>query len=940
MITFPPEIFGGIAKSLVEYEVTATELVTLTLDRQIRDGITKRRTHLSTLFTLSLVSKTWRAEVTPLIWSDLSLNLARAPLVWTYFPEVTERAANILQLLKNPNSSYGIYVRTLCVDLRSIRPSAQDLESLELLNAHVEEILSLTPRLRTLSLSFYGKKSSILPKLMTLQFPDLECLHLETRELSELDAQQQLLSRFVTRQAGLRRMSMVRYGSRNEDLLSAPHPDQLAHVTHFEGHVGELRLLKACTNLKSIRHWSPEKPMLLSDQDDFVSRLDLLECSFQNVTHLGISLSIFRTKTTISLDAQVLKVLVKTFPSLQHLEGLSLDQRSVAMLRSAQEDFAWRLPNLQYLGLFERSREGITQFGNIELPTLSNASIETAFCSFRQLFPQVRPQLRLAELKKTESTDRSGGRFRPYHGMDPGRGLQGSFINKAGSDRHHSALSVEIFLLKESRLLGRDQVWTGQESVIRSSRSSAAAIKPAYEPQQIIGLSRSKFLHTGKLHTVVVVARLRRCGKNNARMRVVYWKSARGLLSTLHEAWSLPTAELFSLILHPNHWQVQPLAAEICGYIAKSLVDSEPVPEMMRLDMQISIAIQCRRAHLNTLLTLSVVSKTWRAEVIPFIWSDLVLSMGWKNSNTTTAAASERIVNIARLLKTNPGYATYVKTILVDIQPYTLGPRIPEEVDPTVTFHVAEILSLTPRLRWLCLDIDASVIPLLPELLKLNLHNIVYVHLEFHNLAEMDARHHLLSRFITRLTKVRHLSVSTRGTGNAYWVSAPHPNRLTEVRRFEGHIAGLRLLGACPKLKSVQCWLSNDPGLAWSQDEFIRELSRNSVAFENVTHLIIHVRPVSDEPDITLDAEVLESLARTFPSLRVLEGLRLTQRSVDFLQTAPEIFAWHLSKLQQLSLCETSTEGEMDLADIRVPSLSDAAIEAAFCIFPGQVEKD
>ncbi|KZT31942.1 hypothetical protein SISSUDRAFT_1133423 [Sistotremastrum suecicum HHB10207 ss-3] len=338
------------------------------------------------------------------------------------------------------------------------------------------------------------------------------------------------------------------------------------------------------------------------------------------------------------------------------------------------------------------------------------------------------------------------------------------------------------------------------------------------------------------------------------------------------------------------------LPAEICGYIVQSLVDHEPISELSPLQRQIENAIRERRTHSDTLLALCVVSKAWRAEVIPFIWYHLKLDLKASRSHWSyDPEVSERLVNILGLLKrSNSSHAPYIKVIYIDVRGHSPTAQ-QSSLSGTLASHVEEILSLSSRLRKLSLSFSESITPLLLQLNKLGFPHLSHLHLEVWDVSEEAAKHHLLSRFVTRQTRLRHISLYTYGSRNSYWLSAPDPERLSEVEHFVGHVAALTLVSACTNLKAVHIWAADEPRSPSKRDDLMRGLSLVGNPFQHVTCLAITPIELSDQPQIVLEKGVLQAIARAFPSLTDLGGLYANQ---DFVV---RIYAIYTRRLRMVS---------------------------------------
>ncbi|KZT32675.1 hypothetical protein SISSUDRAFT_1133025 [Sistotremastrum suecicum HHB10207 ss-3] len=358
-MNLPPELYGLIAEAL-----RASDKASLRTKTK-KDWSTENRDLLSLL----LVSKTWYNETIPVLWSEIFLEEKQND-------DPTEhQLTKVRNLLARSSSSYATYFKHLFVDYN---PLFEREPATAALSSTLEEILSLSTHLQTLRLSCDTHWApSLVDHLSSLHFPSLKILHLAVVRSGE--ETQRLLGKFLVRHSGLEEVALQIPGPFPwEDLRDA---NPLPNLITFSGSLAQLKLLSTSQHLKSIR--CSRSMFTLVSRLAFIHELSLLSNPFLNVTHLNIM------GFCISLDADTLRALAQSFPSVETIDGLGVTGAFIKFMDTKVETMARCLPKLQKATMYESSRFGESVIDGGLLPTPTDSAVDGAFIRLRRLFPRI-----------------------------------------------------------------------------------------------------------------------------------------------------------------------------------------------------------------------------------------------------------------------------------------------------------------------------------------------------------------------------------------------------------------------------------------------------------------------------------------------------------------------------------------------------------------------
>ncbi|KZS97204.1 hypothetical protein SISNIDRAFT_482138 [Sistotremastrum niveocremeum HHB9708] len=353
------------------------------------------------------------------------------------------------------------------------------------------------------------------------------------------------------------------------------------------------------------------------------------------------------------------------------------------------------------------------------------------------------------------------------------------------------------------------------------------------------------------------------------------------------------------------------LPPEILGRIVRGIRDPN------RVLFQDLTLLQWSKEN-ATLHALSRVSKMMRIEVIPALWSEVMLIEPSRNPQPL----EERISNVLGLLKAfEPSYA-------IHLQRLSIGSPFSYPKPENFTNNIREILDLSTHLRCLelkfnCFSSDTSFILLLSSLTFPHLRSFAFSLVNF--LEEDLEGPRILGEFLIRhpLLEIVHL---VGDLVHPNWQRWRKSNPLPILKHFRGDMWYLSMLASSKHLTTLESYTLNSPGdttLRW-----VHELSELVNPFSNVTHFTIN------DDWMSLQEITLRALAQSFPALQFLDGAAVSEAFLLFISTDIEPMKSCLPNLQQLIMYETCGSQCSVHDSTRFTTPTDAEIEAAFRYFP------
>ncbi|KZS97395.1 hypothetical protein SISNIDRAFT_482303 [Sistotremastrum niveocremeum HHB9708] len=331
-----------------------------------------------TLKSISLTCRMWREEAIPILWSELflcyddqtSFNDFDYDVSKTWSTMISKRYTKYLKRLV---ISFYVWGRDLLIPFGRI---VRD----------VNNILSLSPGFQHLRFRCGAEAKPLISHLTSLKFSSLRALDIEynvTLETEEASA----IGRFFLKHPKLEELRIETDSDFHWDTLRKDNP--LPQVEIFDGNLAHLALLGSANHLSTVKsQLSAPSYSEEIDQLAFVSELALLSNPFPNVTVLKL-----HPWPTVHLDSKTLEALDRSFPALEHIDGLELKQPFVDFMVSEEIDHLPFLPRLRTLSTSESfDWMGVAEAG-IQIPSLDE--LEQAFSALRRIFPV----FRTAELK-------------------------------------------------------------------------------------------------------------------------------------------------------------------------------------------------------------------------------------------------------------------------------------------------------------------------------------------------------------------------------------------------------------------------------------------------------------------------------------------------------------------------------------------------------------
>ncbi|KZS97403.1 hypothetical protein SISNIDRAFT_463304 [Sistotremastrum niveocremeum HHB9708] len=353
----PPEICGEIARCVRESGSETT-------------GWKTRRAWSSenqSLVALSLTSKLWRIEATPVLWSYMVLEFLSGES--TDIEAMDSHIAQIVSLLAIPSPRYAFYLKRLSLlvcSTDSERRKKHVISLIQQLLSHSTQVryfqylnfdsdtllpsLQL-PALRVLDLKFDGGFSIALSAEEQLSIASFLALHPRLEDIS-----------FMLPVVGWTLQARSKFGS-------------FSNLKAFHGNPILLRVFEISPEITSLKLRIP-LPSYAELRRPFLS----LESPFPKVT----SLSFNGTRPGLTRDN--IDALSRYLPALVDIDGFDVADDFIDLMKTNLEGMAWRLPDVQNLVIYESEDMGSSHAMGDAL----NPEIKESLFRLHYLFPSIK----------------------------------------------------------------------------------------------------------------------------------------------------------------------------------------------------------------------------------------------------------------------------------------------------------------------------------------------------------------------------------------------------------------------------------------------------------------------------------------------------------------------------------------------------------------------
>ncbi|KZS97415.1 hypothetical protein SISNIDRAFT_450215 [Sistotremastrum niveocremeum HHB9708] len=309
----------------------------------------------------------------------------------------------------------------------------------------------------------------------------------------------------------------------------------------------------------------------------------------------------------------------------------------------------------------------------------------------------------------------------------------------------------------------------------------------------------------------------------------------------------------------------------------------------------------------RTLSALSLTSRMWTTDAIAGLWSEVHIEdeLSAEDWEAQTRML-EKCIQI--------GHNISLKRLTI-----LLHTRNPTHDHFETSLH--HILAQSTVLRCLQVFVNGRWRPLLHHLGTLTFPNlrVLGVLIPWANVDALDEERPM-EEFLTKhrtLEVVESNFVSSTPICNAsHWEDLRKSNPLPKLRTFRGHLSDLQILNSSQHLRTLELGEMSD---------FFRSLSRMANPFPNVIHLTF-----SPPHHISFGTVSLKALSESFPSLRIVDGFRLSKAFLEFMKSQSKSLepSPHLSGLRVVTFYETCGSDSYMFRNI-LP-LADASVERAF----------
>ncbi|KZT32680.1 hypothetical protein SISSUDRAFT_1066741 [Sistotremastrum suecicum HHB10207 ss-3] len=315
---------------------------------------------------------------------------------------------------------------------------------------------------------------------------------------------------------------------------------------------------------------------------------------------------------------------------------------------------------------------------------------------------------------------------------------------------------------------------------------------------------------------------------------------------------------------------------EICGKIADEIRDNS-------LESQRHKKKKEWDRENETLVALTLVSRTWMREAIRALWSEIFITE--RKTVELSDASASRILGLLRDPETH--YATFLRRLVILHPDPSFGLST---VSAGLASTIQQIISISTQVQCLRIYCVNRTTLVLNHLSSLRFPRLRTLRLGVLQSNKEEQQH--LATFLLAHPRLQETRIK-KGFGLFDWSSLQKSNPLPELEWFEGRLSQLRLLSSSQHLQRVKCVNEVDTF------QFISELSYWSNPFAKVTHLTI------SSAYIPFVADVVRALGKTFPSLQRLSGVQISPDFLTFMGSKLEDLSRCLPQLRQLYLTET-----------------------------------
>ncbi|KZS97408.1 hypothetical protein SISNIDRAFT_251386 [Sistotremastrum niveocremeum HHB9708] len=335
----------------------------------------------------------------------------------------------------------------------------------------------------------------------------------------------------------------------------------------------------------------------------------------------------------------------------------------------------------------------------------------------------------------------------------------------------------------------------------------------------------------------------------------------------------------------------------------------------------------------KVLVTLSRVSKAWRAQTLPVLWDEiLIMSPSGQFDIEDLQLRLWLLLNDLR--NTEGGYGTHVKRLSIYLKHYV----VPETLINDTSLLLEEMLEYFTGLQSLQLQITCQNVCLANPVVHL-IHRLPFPSLKSASLQLFNCttcEDDLLGQFFVNHPGIEDASIKLRSDRRRVVMKPDHglkPDMLPNLRRYEGNLQHLARLHSLQHLTTIKCWNGRrkTPRVS-SQTIFVAALSKLSNPFPSVTHLTFTNR------DINLCFDTFQALARSFPVLEFIDGFEAGQNFTDFMDGILDDKRWYLPRMRTMVVHDFQADLFADLfrdenREICIPFNVESAIRKLPSLF-------
>ncbi|KZT31670.1 hypothetical protein SISSUDRAFT_1133555 [Sistotremastrum suecicum HHB10207 ss-3] len=324
-----------------------------------------------------------------------------------------------------------------------------------------------------------------------------------------------------------------------------------------------------------------------------------------------------------------------------------------------------------------------------------------------------------------------------------------------------------------------------------------------------------------------------------------------------------------------------------------------------------------------TLIALSSVSRIWRDESLPVLWSEIFVYSSEYAELDRLEAQVAKLLSVLTTSQSETPYAVHLKRLSVHLALKSAS-GWPSQI---LTHHLEELISISSRLRYLRVWFNADWITLSPRLSSLIFPDLQILSLNL--LPSNTRRPQLMGEFLTNHPGLEdvYLALGSEFQGHTLQQSNPLPN----IRNFVGTLSEMRIFSSESRLTAVEVGISHRRGITHTsiQQRFVHELSLLDNPLPHVTTLCINT------PNIPFNRVTLTALARSFPSLEILTGFQANIEYLEFLATDVESLSWCLPRLTTLTMhLETIGSEQANTPTVAPEDINAASVRLLKRLFP------